>query len=634
MARPPAKQSAARKAPSRPRKRAAPKTAAPKAASTPKPPDDPAKPDPQAKPRRRVTVTSLEQSSTKIRVVLLNLAFVGAFLLVVPVIASQFWQSDVVIEPISVPDSLAAVGLTADVVASRLWDGLHDAEEEANTSKATVTAIPTSKRIKFSIPETGVSIESLVSQTRQFFNAYQTRVGGEFICLSAACKPEEMQLRLRVVRDKATVIDLPPIGTMSERDYFIEAGVQVLGVLDPFVAISATAEREPLKAVTLARHLIRQKHPDARWAYNLIGNIRTNAKEYALAAAEYRAALALDPSFTVAKTNLAGTLIDMGELDEARDLFTELQQANPNDPEVRLGFAEIAVKEGRIDDAVALLLEAAPLAPNDPKYLARAGQIEIEAGRPEAAKPHLEQALAIDPSFPMALGSLGGIYLAAGDYAAAEPLFRDMAEFLPDDIEAQDAHAATLMLVGEVDLARERLERGAALDPTNVDRLVQLANAYIRLDRLPDSRVTLEKALALDPNRADVRASLGQIDMFSSDFPAALAHYEAAARLDPANPQYVASSADMLYFMGRVPEAIVTLEGLLQSAPQRIETWFTLGSYYSTAGRIEESVTAYENFLTLVPDLPMFGELRALARENIDKQKPLLTAAPAEAAAP
>lgn len=634
MARQPAKTSGARKAPARPRRKSS-KPADAKPAGAASAPEQAANPEPppSEKPKRHITVTSLEQSSTKLRVVLLNLAFVAAFLLLVPVIASQFWQSDVVIEPISVPDNLVAVGMTADVVASRLWDGLQDAEVNAKTSKSTVTAVPTSKRIKFSIPETGVSIESLVNQTRLFFNAYQTRVAGEFICANAECKPEEMQLRLRVIRDKATVIDLPPIGTTGEREYFTEAGVQVLSVLDPFVAISATAEREPLKAVTLARHLIRSRHPDAHWAYNLIGNIRSNAKEHALAAAEYRAAIALKPDFTIAKTNLATTLIDMGELDEARDLLTSLQAANPKDSVVRMGFAELAVHEGKPNDAVALLVAAAGLSPNDPQYLARAGQIEIDNGKLEEARKHLEQALAIDPSFAPALGTLGHFYLAQGDYVAAEPLFGDMAEFLPDDVEAQDLHGQTLMLIGQPDLAATRFEKAVALEPQNVDHLVSLSRALFFLDRLPESRIALEKGLTLAPDRADIYASLGQLDLLGSDTAAALVRYEKAAELDPANPDYVANVADALFYLGRVPEAITRLEGLTRTAPQRIETWFSLGSYYGAAGRSAESITAYENFLTLAPALPMFETLRTLATENLARERDLVPAAE-EASAP
>jgi cytochrome c-type biogenesis protein CcmH/NrfG len=86
--------------------------------------------------------------------------------------------------------------------------------------------------------------------------------------------------------------------------------------------------------------------------------------------------------------------------------------------------------------------------------------------------------------------------------------------------------------------------------------------------------------------------------------------------------------------MGRVPDAIAKLEGLLQSAPDRVETWFTLGSYYSMVGRIDESVAAYENFLTLVPDLPMFAELRALAEDNLAKERPLLPESATEVSAP
>src|SRR5688500_17795962 len=130
MARAPAKPAAKGAAP---RKRTPRRpVAAPAAAEAP--------PATKRKPRLRVSLPSLESGSTRLRKVILNIAFVLAILIFIPILASQFLRSPVLIEPIAVPEALAARGMTSEVVASRLWDGLRDANALARTSKASVAA--------------------------------------------------------------------------------------------------------------------------------------------------------------------------------------------------------------------------------------------------------------------------------------------------------------------------------------------------------------------------------------------------------------------------------------------------------------------------------------------------------------
>src|SRR5690606_29959468 len=168
MARAPAKPAKQRSAPAAPRRRSR-QRAQP---SAPQPVPSPATPEPASSPRRRISLPTLESSSTRLRKVVLNIAFVLAILVFIPVLASQFLRNPVLIEPISVPKALLQRGLSPEVMASRLWDGLRDANLLARTSKESVAAIPNSQRVQFSVPEVGLSIDSIVRQTRQFFNAY------------------------------------------------------------------------------------------------------------------------------------------------------------------------------------------------------------------------------------------------------------------------------------------------------------------------------------------------------------------------------------------------------------------------------------------------------------------------------
>jgi hypothetical protein len=185
-------------------------------------------PDVAPKPKRPpITMPMAAAWTSDVRTLAVNVTILLAILLVVPVIVTQFWRSQVVIEPITVPDAMVATGLTPEVAAGRLWDGLEAVTDEAGTAKRSVVSIPESAKVDFAIPDSGLSIDSLVYYVRQFFNSYETRVTGEFRCADAGCAPEGQSLRLRVVSNTVELIDLPPRGAKSEARYFREAAAEV-----------------------------------------------------------------------------------------------------------------------------------------------------------------------------------------------------------------------------------------------------------------------------------------------------------------------------------------------------------------------------------------------------------------------
>jgi len=236
-----------------------------------------------------------------VRSLLINFSFFVAFFLLLPALATQLWKNQVVIEPISVPAALVQMGITPDVAANRVWDGLKDLEADADTAKRTFVAVPQGRALDFSIPQSGLSLEAVLSQLREFLNLFETRISGEFTCATPACAPEQMRLRLRVVRGTATTIDLPEIGTMPSRDYFRAAAENIFSELDPFVSIAALSRTEPDRAVVLARQMVRRRDPAAQWAYSLIGEIEMGRGNHAEALAAFDAATALDGKLVEAR---------------------------------------------------------------------------------------------------------------------------------------------------------------------------------------------------------------------------------------------------------------------------------------------------------------------------------------------
>ncbi len=485
-----------------------------------------------ARLRERITLPGLESWSTTVRTVMLNALFLAALIVLLPVLVSQFRRDQVIIEPIAVPGALADEGLTADVAASRLWDGLLDVTKKARTAKASITALPDSRRVEFSFPDSGFSIESLIFHVRKLFNAYETRIAGEFTCSDADCSREGMRLRLRVIRDHVDIIDLPPIKSEDERDYFADAASGVLSVLDPFVAIAASADTDPLHATILARRLIRSHHPDSHWAHNLIGNIRSRASDLPGAIAEYRAALALKPDFLIARGNLADALRQSGDAQAARAEYDKVFRADPNYPGALEGTAELALADGDADKAIGLMLKAADADPLSPRYLARAGKIAMDAGKSEDARRYLGQALEIDPGYLPAFAFLAAMELADENYVAAEKIYRDAADYAPDDPEAQLSHGRILAIMKDWDGALVRFRRAVALAPDNADYHLQEARALQALERQDEALAALEEARRLAPDNGEVYLSLGDSFRDLDRKPEAVAAYRKFLELD------------------------------------------------------------------------------------------------------
>ena len=103
-----------------------------------------AKAAPATPERDPITLPEAASFTSDMRTLAVNVTILLAIVLIVPVVITQFWRSQVVIEPIAVPEALSATGLTPEIAAGRLWDGVEAVSASAGTAKATVVSIPES----------------------------------------------------------------------------------------------------------------------------------------------------------------------------------------------------------------------------------------------------------------------------------------------------------------------------------------------------------------------------------------------------------------------------------------------------------------------------------------------------------
>jgi len=458
-----------------------------------------------AKPRRwreNLSLPKVEEFSSALRTMFINIGFFAATILLIPAVAGQFTRNAVVIEAIAVPNVMTKRGLTPEVVANRLWDGLQDFARSASAARETIVAIPDSQLIEFSLPDSGISIDSMFAQVRQFFNIYETRISGEFLCATADCAPDGMRLRVRIIRNTSEIVDLGPIGAQSEQQYYREAAAGIFSIIDPYVAIAAQAESAPLRAATLARGLIADGAKDAKWAHNLIGDIERKGGDVDLAVSEYQAALALDPEFSIARANLALALAGAGKLDDAKAALEELERRDPDNALAPKTFATIAMIEGNRAEAVRYLLLGAEREPLEPGHLAAAGRLELEMGNFDRGVSHLDEALSIDPGHGGALEILAEALWSKGDTAGAEKLYRQWLDYEPENAEARMQLGSILFSTKQYEAAVAQFDATLALTPDDLQARTLRGASLFQLKRYPDAIAAFEPLVGKSDNFA------------------------------------------------------------------------------------------------------------------------------------
>ena len=489
-----------------------------------------------AKPKRkRFHVPTLAALTSDLRMLLLNAALLFVFLLIVPVVAVQFLHNQVIIQPFPVPAALIARGLTPDVAANRLWDGLHDEVALAGTSKQAIAAMPTNQRVDFAIPDSGISIDSLVYYVRHFFHAYQTRISGELRCADAACAPEGVSLRIRVMRDGLDIIQMPPIGSATEADYCRDAAGRVLDLLDPFTAAAARADTDPTAALAAAERMVRMHHPDAVWAANLIGHIKLRQGDAPGAVEAFRTALTLKPDFVVAATNLGVALVAAGQLDEAGKVFDGLAATDSGDPYLALDRSKLAQARGDVPGAVALLMQAEALDPGTAKFFFLAGEAQYRAGQLDKAADDARQALDVAPGDYGSVMLMSAIDTAQGSYDKAEGVLARAVDADPRVADFQGQHAEMLYVLNRYPEALVAIDAALKLAPGTTPWQVTRADVLLSLNRAEEARAQAALVVTSEPGNAQAWLIEGQALAALNRADEARAAYRTTMKLAPAD---------------------------------------------------------------------------------------------------
>jgi eukaryotic-like serine/threonine-protein kinase len=246
-------------------------------------------------------------------------------------------------------------------------------------------------------------------------------------------------------------------------DQLITKGVddlakQIIKSYDPQMAVSLEANPQKYRpAVLLLSHML-----DALRHY-WKGATAWNHLDPASAESEFRSAIAIDPTFALARLGLGEVRVFQNQWNEAQwEIRAAREQAGSLTDLDRMRIdALLARVSGKIFEERAQLEKLIGLQPHRVEYVYELAESYFHTADAQDAINKYQEALAIDDTYFKAYNHLGLCYSWKGDHGSA---LRALTQYLKIDpsINAYDSLGDVLTLAGEYDKAEEMKSKAAA----------------------------------------------------------------------------------------------------------------------------------------------------------------------------
>jgi tetratricopeptide (TPR) repeat protein len=369
-------------------------------------------------------------------------------------------------------------------------------------------------------------------------------------------------------------------------------------------------------------------------AYNLLGIVCTNEKDYDHAADAFEHALMLAPNSTKTHNNLGNLYVAQQKVDLAEREFTKVlslsptnrdanynlgvlllakgkplaaiqhfQRVHPATVETRFNLVRAYFQAGKPTEALNTARELSAAHKQDVQLHFTVGLLLATAKQYKTAQLELERANALQPETFEILHNLGQSYLRGHDYTKAEVALNRALKLRPDSVE-------TLYLLAQVYSEQARpvdaldlLVRARKLAPQNTDVIFLMARVSMTQNYFEDAIPLLESGLKLAPQRTDLHAALGESYFMAGKTEKAIEEFQKLIELEPSARSYAFMGLSYRH-LGRFDEALKYFEQGLKQDPHNTACLFNIGYIEERQGNYARAEELFQQTLRSSPDFP------------------------------
>jgi tetratricopeptide (TPR) repeat protein len=302
-----------------------------------------------------------------------------------------------------------------------------------------------------------------------------------------------------------------------------------------------------------------------------------------------------------------------GALDLAEQLYRQVAQADPQDPQPWFLLGILHRRRGQLPEAVASYQEALRLRPDFVEAQNNLGNVFVGLGRWADAVACYEQVLRIKPDYPEAHNNLGVALRQQGQYDRAAACYREALRQRPSYAEAHNNLGDALQALGRHEDAAACYQEALRLRPDYAEAHTNLGTALTKLDRLDEAVAHHQEALRLRPNYVEAHSNLGNVHLARRRYDDAMACYREALRIDPRYPEAHYNLGLALAEQGELDDAVASYREALRLRPGYVDASDNLGNALLAQGKTAEAMATYDEILRRRPDSPEAHMARALA---------------------
>jgi cellulose synthase operon protein C len=346
-------------------------------------------------------------------------------------------------------------------------------------------------------------------------------------------------------------------------------------------------------AATTSAKIIKT-YPNLPLGYNMMGAAQLGLRNPKGAEANFKAALAKQPTYHEARRNLAQLYVTQKRYREARAAYQTVLEQDRNNIKTLVALADLSAVEGKRDEQIEWLRRAAAI--NNkllPPRLALVDAYMVSGDRARA----LAEASALDRDFPNqvpVIETLGRAQAQARDFKSAISTFTRLISATPNSIPAYQLLGRAYASDGQVDQARRTLLRGISIGgPATAGLLIDLVNVEAREGNQAKAIEYANRLRKEFPNRLDGDVTLGQLNLNAKQFASAIRSFEAARKRSFTRQVAIGLSQAHLG-LNQIPAAVTVLNQYLARQPTDLVARVALAEVFLKTKNYKVAAQQYE----------------------------------------
>ncbi|MEH1951330.1 MAG: tetratricopeptide repeat protein [Nostoc sp.] len=269
---------------------------------------------------------------------------------------------------------------------------------------------------------------------------------------------------------------------------------------------------------------------------------------------------------------------------------------------------ELAVQQQRDNsllEAEQLYSQVLEKQPDNPEALYGLGMLAQQMGQPEIAEQWLSAASQVQPDSVKTWFSLGNLHLVQEQFSQAEKAYRQALVLLPNSLPIYNNLGYTLQQQGLFEEAIHYYQKALELKPDFIEAETNLGNVLHAQGKLSSDQKIYY---------AQLNNQLGVARKKAGDLKNAVTCHKEAIALQPNLLEAHYNLALTLQEQGELEEAIASYQILLELNPNYGEIYLNLGKIYQQQNNLTEAISAYQQGLKLIN--PHYAKVFAGTQEN------------------